>query len=46
MEAIRGVGGVFMRIGVVTSDPRIVLKEEDEVAEIPYRGWEHFKSRP
>jgi len=46
VEAVRRVGGSLIRIGVVTSDPRIVLGEGDRVTEIPYRGWEHFKSRP
>jgi len=46
VDAVQRAGGMLMRIGVATSDPQIVLKEEDEVAEIPYRGWEHFKSRP
>jgi len=46
VEAVEGAGGTLMRIGVVTSDPHIVLKEGDRVSEIPYRGWEHFKSRP
>jgi thiamine-monophosphate kinase len=46
VEALRKAGGALMRIGVATSDPHIVLRKDNAVTEIPYRGWEHFKSRP
>lgn len=44
VRAVKRSGGSLTEIGVVTADPRIVLKENDKMVEIPYRGWEHFKS--
>jgi thiamine-monophosphate kinase len=44
VRAAESSDGFLTEIGVVTTDPRIVLKENDEVMDIPYRGWEHFKS--
>ncbi|MCJ7760642.1 thiamine-phosphate kinase [Candidatus Bathyarchaeota archaeon] len=44
VRAAESSGGSLTEIGVVTADPRIVLKENDKIVEIPYRGWEHFKS--
>jgi len=43
-RAVKHSGGSLTEIGVVTADPSIVLKENDDLVEIPYRGWEHFKS--
>jgi thiamine-monophosphate kinase len=43
-RAVGRVEGSLMRIGEVTGDPSIVLQHEREFTEIPYRGWEHFRS--
>ena len=43
-RAVGRVGGSLMRIGEVTGDPSIVLQQERGHTEIPYRGWEHFRS--
>jgi thiamine-monophosphate kinase len=42
-RAVRRVGGSLMRIGEVTGDPSIVLQQDCGLADIPYRGWEHFR---
>ena len=44
-RAVHKIGGSLFKIGVVTDDPSIHLVEDDAKLEIPYRGWEHFKSR-
>ena len=44
VRAVKRSGGSLTEIGVVTANPSIVLKENDNLVEIPYRGWEHFKS--
>ena len=41
---VHKIGGSLFRIGVVIDDQSIHLREDDKEFEIPYRGWEHFKS--
>ncbi len=43
-RAVDRVGGSLVRIGEVTRDLSIVLQQERGRIDIPYRGWEHFKS--
>ena len=43
-RAVGRVGGSLMRVGVVTGDSSIVLQQERGHTDIPYRGWEHFRS--
>ena len=45
VRAVKKVGGQLIKIGEVTADPAIILRTDDKTEEIPYRGWEHFKSR-
>ena len=45
VRAVKKAGGQLIKIGEVTADPTIILRTDDKRGEIPYRGWEHFKSR-
>ncbi len=42
--AIQEIGGKLFRIGVVTKSKSIYLKHNGSETEIPYQGWEHFRS--
>ncbi len=41
---VQETGGSLIRIGVVTDNPSIRLRDGGTDLEIPCRGWEHFKS--
>jgi thiamine-monophosphate kinase len=45
VKAVKRAGGQLIKIGEVTADPAIILRTNEKTGEIPYRGWEHFKSR-
>jgi thiamine-monophosphate kinase len=43
-KAVEKVGGVLMKIGVVTKEKQLILKTDDKAVLIDARGWEHFKT--
>jgi thiamine-monophosphate kinase len=43
-EAVEKVGGALIKIGKVTYDKRVLLKNDGKTVSVEARGWEHFKS--
>ncbi len=41
---IEKIGGTLIAIGKATKNKQIFFQKEDVRREIPYKGWEHFKS--
>jgi len=44
-RSIQEIGGNLIQIGVVTENQSICLRCDRKKMEIPYRGWEHFRSQ-
>jgi len=44
--AIRKGGGELLRIGLVTKEPKIVLRSGKMELQVEPKGWEHFRLRP
>lgn len=43
-KAVEKVGGVLIKIGVVTKEKQLLLKSDGKTVSIDARGWEHFKA--
>ena len=43
-KAVEDVGGVLVKIGVVTEEKKLLLETGDKTLRIDARGWEHFKT--
>jgi thiamine-monophosphate kinase len=43
-EAVEKVGGALIKIGQVTHDKCVLLKNDGKTVSVEARGWEHFKS--
>ena len=43
-EAVRKVGRSLKKIGIVTEEPVLLLREGERLVPIEARGWEHFKT--
>lgn len=44
-QAVRRVGGNLNAFGIATESQDIILCKDNVEKKIPYRGWEHFKSK-
>ncbi len=43
-KAVESVGGMLIKIGVVTKEKQLLLKTDEKTVLIDARGWEHFKT--
>jgi len=43
-KAVEAVGGMLIKMGLVTKEKQLLLKTDGKLVSIEARGWEHFKT--